>query len=454
MSKLSRIYVDTCLRPDSGLADAVARATLPPAFDAAWRTHLLPRPWFVSAPQTAAFARDLDGLFDLLVSLPARLFDGDLDRYAAEVGIGPEVAALLRRAGSGVPAKLGRADAYHDGTSFKLLEFNIGSEAAGLDMAVFNRGMLGVPEFAAFADEHGLDHVDIAARTAAVLRDRARPAVSGGAEPVIGLIEGRGGAAAYGRIMRATVEAMAEQGLDLRIGEIGDVRARPDGKLTLDGTPLDLVLRNFAASQLLDDPAGPAAAEPFFRAHESGRTVLFTTLESGYYAHKSALALLTDPRWSGAFDTDERTLVDRVLPWSRTLSAPRGSGAGSRAASRELLDLCRERRERLILKPGGGYGGFGTRVGWELTDAEWAEALRGAAERGGHVVQERVVPCPEPVYDPGTGAVEDWIAVIGAFLTDDGYAGAHARVNRVDGGAIVGLSSNPGTRMVGVFSHP
>lgn len=32
-------------------------------------------------------------------------------------------------------------------------------------------------------------------------------------------------------------------------------------------------------------------------------------------------------------------------------------------------------------------------------------------------------------------------------------AGAHARANRADGGAIVGLSSNPGTRMVGVFSH-
>ncbi|ROQ36258.1 hypothetical protein EDD98_5351 [Streptomyces sp. PanSC19] len=448
MTDLSRIYVDACLRGEGGLATAVARAALPPAFEEAWRAHLLPRPWFVRASETAAFARDLEGLFDLLLSLPERLFGGDVERYAAEIGLAPALVALLRRGGSGVPAKLGRADAYHDGTSFKLLEFNLGSEVGGLDMDVLDRALLRVPEFAAFAHEHGLGHVDIAERMAAVLRDRARPALSGSSEPVIGLIEGRGGVGPYGRLMRSTQEAMAEQGLDLRIGEIGDVRARADGKLTLDGTPLDLVLRNFAASQLLDDPGGPDVAEPFFRAHEAGRTVLFTSLESGLYSHKSALALLSDPRSEHAFDAGERALIERVLPWSRAL---RASGP---AEPVELVELCRERRERLILKPGAGYGGLDTFVGWECTDAEWRKALDLAVERGGYVAQERVVPRPEPVYDPATGAVEDWIAALGFFLTDDGYAGAHARVNRADGGAIVGMSSNPDTRMVGVFTHP
>ncbi|WP_189829999.1 hypothetical protein [Streptomyces zaomyceticus] len=240
------------------------------------------------------------------MSLPRRLFDGDLDRYATEIGIGPELGALLRRGGSGVPATFGRADAYHDGTAYS--------------------------------------------------------------------------------------------------------RTGPGGKLTLDGTPLDL-------------------------------------------------ALLTDPRWSGSFDAEERALVDRVLPWSRTLhaaGASAGGGSPAPAASglADLVDLCRERRERLILKPGAGYGGLDTFVGRECTDAEWDKVLRVAVERGGHVAQERVVPRPEPVYDPVTGTVDPWIAALGIFLTDEGYAGAHRRANRADGGAIVGLSSNPDTGMVGVFSHP
>ncbi|MFF8279135.1 hypothetical protein ACF05T_23925 [Streptomyces lateritius] len=441
---LSRMYVDECRREGGGLGDAVARAELPPAFDEAWRAHLLPRPWFAHGPELAAFAADLERLFELLVSLPGRLFDGDVERYAAEIGLGPRHAALLCRAGSGRPDKLGRADVYHDGTSYKLLEFNLGSEVGGTDMAVFNQSLLRVPDFADFARRRGLDHVDIAARMAAVLRDRARPVVAGGAEPVIGLIEGNGAVAAYGRLMRAVQEAMAAQGLDLRIGEVGEVRARTDGKLTLRGTPLDVVLRNFAAGQLLDDPAGPEAAEPFVRAHEAGRTVLFTSLESGLYSHKSALALLSDPRWSTAFDAEERALVDRVLPWSRTL---RASGPA------ELLDVCRERREHLILKPGAGYGGMDTFVGWESSDAQWRRALETAAAHG-YIAQERVVPRPEPVHDPATGTVDDWIAALGIFLTDDGYAGAHARANRADGGAIVAISSNPDTRMAGVFTHP
>ncbi|MER7520705.1 hypothetical protein [Streptomyces sp. NPDC126499] len=445
MTELSRTYVDECLDGNEGLRDAVARAGLPPAFEEAWRRHLLPRPWFVRAEEMTRFARDLEGLFDLLVSLPDRLFDGDRARYAAELGLSPRHAELLLQTGEGRPAKLGRADAYHDGTGYRLLEFNLGSEVGGMDMAVCNEALLGVGEFKAFAAEHGLHHVDTAARLAADLRERARPALAGGgAEPVVGLVEGNGAVAAYGRLMRAFQEALAAQGLDVRIGEVGELRARPDGKLTLDGAPLDLVLRNFGASQLLDDPAGPEVAQELFRAHEAGRTVLFTSLESGLYAHKNALALLSDPPVTGAFDTAERALVDRVLPWSRTLRP---------SAPAALLDECRERRERLILKPGAGYGGLDTYVGWECTDAEWREALTVAVGRG-YLAQERVVPRPEPVHDPARGTADAWIAAVGVFLTSGGYAGAHARANRADGGAIVGMSSNPGTRMACVFSHP
>ncbi|MFB7512207.1 hypothetical protein [Streptomyces sp. NPDC056144] len=444
MTEMSRIYADTCLKESGGggLGDAVTRAVFPPAFEKAWRSYLLPRPWFVDAAETEAFARDLGTLFELLVSLPERLHGGDMERYAEAVGIDPRLGALLGRGASGKPALLGRADAYHDGTAYKLLEFNLGSEVGGLELAVFNQSLLGVPEFAAFAREHGLGHVDIGARMAAVLRERARPAVAGGGEPVIGLIEGRGGVAAYGRMMEATREAMARHGLDLRVGEVGDVRTRPDGKLTLRGTPLDLVLRNFAASQLLDDPDGPEVVEPFLRADAAGKTVLFTSLESGFFGNKNALSLLTDPR--AALDADELALTERLLPLTRRLDA-----AGDPA----VVDRCLAERERYILKPGAGYGGLDTYVGWETSEDAWRRLVTRALASGDYVVQERVVPRPEPVYDPATGAVDDWIAVLGIFVTEQGYAGTHARANRADGGAIVGLSSNPGTRMVGVFSH-
>ena len=62
------------------------------------------------------------------------------------------LAALMCRGSQGPPVLHARADAYHDGTRFHLLELNAGSELGGTDTAQQNRAWLRVPEFAAFAD--------------------------------------------------------------------------------------------------------------------------------------------------------------------------------------------------------------------------------------------------------------------------------------------------------------
>ena len=54
------------------------------------------------------------------------------------------LAELMRLGATGHPELYGRADAYHDGTSYKLLEFNVGSELGGIDAAQVNRALLNV----------------------------------------------------------------------------------------------------------------------------------------------------------------------------------------------------------------------------------------------------------------------------------------------------------------------
>jgi uncharacterized circularly permuted ATP-grasp superfamily protein len=46
-------------------------------------------------------------------------------------------------------------------------------------------------------------------------------------------------------------------------------------------------------------------------------------------------------------------------------------------------------RERLVMKPNDEYGGKGVFIGWEMSDADWANALAEALESS-FVVQERV----------------------------------------------------------------
>ncbi len=440
--RVSERYVQECLA-GGGLRTAMLDAELPPALFSSAGQRLLDRPLFAGGAEMQAFADDVIGLFELITSLPERLFDGDLDRYCAALRIDGRKAALMRRLGGGKPPLYGRADMYHDGTSFKLLEFNIASELGGVDRAgEIPRALLEVDAFAAFAREHRLGYTHTGRQVAQALR-AAGAGISSGREPVVALLEGPGGMARYGGYWLAVQELMRGLGLDMYVGEVGEVYRR-GGKLCLGGAPVDVILRCFSVDEICATPAGEELVEPIFRAHEEGSVVLWTPMESSLFGNKGCLALLSDRRWRATFSRDELALIDRVLPWTRALDGEPAPG------DQDLVEYCRERREELILKPNAEYGGTGIVAGWETTDQDWWRALKDGCS-GGYVVQRRVVPRLEPVVDATTGRLEDWQAAWGMFVTPDGYAGAYARALPAGESAVIGIGANAKTRTAGVF---
>jgi hypothetical protein len=441
-------YNRRCLEGDRGLLDAMSQASarFPEAFHASCAERLLPRPFFMDEAEILAFSDDLVALFDLLVSLPDRLFDGSLLRYAATLGIDPRRAAVMTRL-NGRPTLYGRADLYHDGTSFKLLELNIGSELGGTDRAEISRKLLEVDAFGAFARQHRLGYVHTGEHVAHALRTAAEP-LTGGADPVVAFLESDGGLPEYLHLVLSFQEMMRGLGIEVVLGEVSQIESR-GGRLYLHGRPIDLVLRYFTATDVVADPDGERVVEPIFRAHEEGRVVLWTTMQSALHTNKGCLALLSDPRWREALSAEEATLVDRVVPWTRTLTEGPVQADGQ---SVDLLDYCRQQREELIIKPRAGFGGKGIVVGWQTGDAEWKDALETGRDDD-YVVQRRVVPRSEPVVDPETVIVEDWIAAWDAFLTPDGYAGSHIRALPRGEGAIVGMGASAKCRTTGVFNY-
>ena len=163
---------------DSPLKTAFAELSLPPTYRAAYEDLRLSRPLFADQDEISRFADDLAALYDLLASLPERCFDADLTRYCAALGMDERLASLMRLGATAGIELYGRADAYHDGDSFKLLEFNVGSELGGVDSAQMNRAFLALPAFAEFAARHGLEYVDTAGVLCEALRDAARPITS------------------------------------------------------------------------------------------------------------------------------------------------------------------------------------------------------------------------------------------------------------------------------------
>jgi hypothetical protein len=374
----------------------------------------------------------------LLFSLPERLFDGDLERFGAAVGVDGERGVLMRRLGV-VPPSVGRADVYHDGEAYRLLEFGIGSDHGGWDRSgEVPRAFLRDKAFAAFAAEHGLDYTYSPSELARELRGLA------GGDPVVALVEGPGALTELNGAWQPVRDALRECGIRCHLGELGDLSVRA-GRLYIEGDRVDIVYRCFDTDQVIEDPDALAQAERIFKMHENGDVVLWTPLETNLFVEKGCMGLLSnhDP---ASFSADERALIDRVIPWTRLLSEP------SLRAEPDLLDQCRAAREQLILKPAGLYGGHGVIPGWETPDHEWHEALRAAASTTA-IVQRRVVPRTEPVIDELTGELRPWHAVYGFYYTPTGFAGIHARVAPVERSAVIGLATNRSVRSAGVFYY-
>ncbi|HZB51150.1 MAG TPA: hypothetical protein VE547_18835 [Mycobacteriales bacterium] len=440
--RVTAAYLAECTAPDGRLRHARAAIEVSETKRAAW-PRLLPRPIMVDEAEFRAFGRDLVAIFELVTSLPQRCFGGDFERFRASLGIDERRGVRMRRLlGDGPPPQYGRADTYYDGSSFKLLEFNIGSALGGLDMVgTLPKAYLRVPAFAEFAATHRLGYLDMGGDLAEALRSAGK--AIGAGEPVVAVLEGPGGMTTYGHQRRAIAELLAEQEIDCRVGEIGDLTFRA-GKPHLDGTAVDVILRYYGLEEMLAHPDCDALLEPVFRAHEDGAVVVWTP--TNVFGNKGTLAMLSESAAdTSVFSASERAVIERVLPWSRMLGR-RGADADAR-----FIEECMQRREQLVFKPTGKFGGEGVLIGREVDDRSWREALTASTEAGS-LVQEVVRPNREPMIDPETGTRSEWYALWAAFMTPAGLSGGGVRAIPPGGTSVITMINNSTVRNTCIFT--
>ncbi|MEV7040410.1 hypothetical protein [Amycolatopsis sp. NPDC051061] len=391
------------------LADLRRAIAAYPPLTAVNATYLA-QPLFVPAAEITTFAADLRAVVDLAVSLPERVFDGDAVRYCAALGVDERSAKLLTRRGWREPPRYGRADVYHDGHGFRLLEIGLNSAVGSTTMAAhLPRALLAVPEFAEFACRHDLGFVDTADRLATAVRTAA--AEIGVRDPVVALVEAPGGMRDFAVAWGLLRDDFHRAGLVCHVAEIGDL-SFAGGRLRARGAPVDVVFRCFTVDEIVREPDGEALFEPIRTAVDDGVAVHWTPLDSHLYGNKACLALLSTPARRNYLSPEEIAVVDRVLPETRRLAA--ASVPAYAADGTELM-----------LKPNASYRGIGAVAGWAVTPDEWARALAAGAAAG-CVVQRRVRPRIETVVDPA-GTKTGWHALWGVFYTPDGYAGCTAK---------------------------
>ncbi|MEV6671213.1 hypothetical protein [Streptomyces sp. NPDC051162] len=389
------------------------------AVHGALEDRFLTRPAFLEATETERLEGDLNGILDLLFSLPERLFDGDAHAFAAAAGLRPEQARIALRPPVAEPARIGRADLYHDGTGFRLLEFNISSALGGLDVPELNRLLLQDEKLAGFTAAEHLTFPDTVGALAETVLATAK---NGGSTPRVALMDWWPGYRKTEPKIRALAAMLERHGIETVPCHTGQVR-ETGGRITVDGRPIDAVHRFFTLGELTADAPSLARAEELLDAFARCGTPVLSPLRTSMHGNKRALAMLWEDRCRSTYDPAEQALVERFLPWTHEL---RPGPAQVRGEEVDLLAYCARQREDLVLKPSHGLGGTGTVLGRGTGGQEWADALPRAAT-GGYIVQELVTPRPELFPDGETGGLSPWTLNWGAFLIGRQYAGAFLR---------------------------
>jgi hypothetical protein len=167
------------------------------------------------------------------------------------------------------------------------------------------------------------------------------------------------------------------------------------GRLRRGDFPVDLVYKRVVIHEFL---ARADENHPLIRAYANGDVCLINPFRCKLAHKKAAFELLTDEEYDDWFSHAEREVINRTVPWTRSLFERRTRYQGRVV---DLLEHVRRERARFIIKPNDDYGGRGIFMGKNLSEGEWERALSLALAEGDYVVQEVVELHTEefPIFD-------------------------------------------------------
>ncbi|MHC5080425.1 MAG: hypothetical protein ACYTHN_15545 [Planctomycetota bacterium] len=197
-----------------------------------------------------------------------------------------------------------------------------------------------------------------------------------------------------------------------------------DGKtLKMKGTEVGLIFRD-AIQEFTDDMEG---TKPVLDAFRDGKVCFVNPFSSRVGGLKCVLGFLTDEKAGHLFTAEEKEIIQKTVPWTRFMRPEKTDYKGREV---DLFEFVRAERERLILKPNAGYGGFGVTIGPETTAADWDRALE-ECSKAPWVVQD-FVSIPKdtfPVLRDGTLTWEEKNANINFFAHNGRLGGGLVRVS-------------------------
>lgn len=287
------------------------------------------------------------------------------------------------------PIVFGRLDGVRSADGLQVIEFN-GGLPGGLGVGDLTpQVMADWPVYHSVQRSHPFRPLRPGPATIATLRAVWRD-FGGTGDPFIVVALPEELTAVAGPTLAHLADLAAAADLELNIVDPGALHHH-DGRLRLDGRPVDVLLRAFFTTMLTY--LGPRL-DGILAALRAGDVCMVTALRAGLYGHKGLFAAVTDPAVELDLDPAKLSLARGHLPWTRIVGT--GASTGPDGERIDLPDYLAADRDRLVVKPVDGTQGVGVELGWTHDSDSW-RAVIDKALSGGHIAQRRI-PIPQEHY--------------------------------------------------------
>jgi len=336
-------------------------------------------------------------------------------------GFGPEQIELIEiDPGYERAIPCARFDSFFDGENVRFTEINTDG-TAGMDGAEkIAKLFLAAPTMDEFFSGRGISAFDInhcVLRTLLDCFERFKGGARAGT-PRIAIVDWKEARTCAEFV--AFEEFCRKQGYEAVVADPRELEY--DGRsLSCNGFKIDLIYRRVVSSEYIERLD---EVEPMTRAFKDRNVCMVGSFRSDVAFNKRVFGLLHDPRFARFFTEDERELVRRHVPWTRSFEDVECEYRETRVG---MPELARANKDGLVLKPSNLYEGRGVYLGFQKTEAEWEELIETALENN-YVLQEFIQEPSLPIGVWKNGlAMEARFIHLGEYVFGGKFCGFYCR---------------------------
>jgi hypothetical protein len=394
-------------------------------------------PTFVRRSKVAELSRVSITMSNLIRSIPRKVFRDDPAAIGRFYGFDNlPLLEMLLDPPNGIPGAISRGDFIHGPRGFQCIEFNILPNVGGWESGILAEMHMKNAVTADLIARLGIQvsHVNTTREMFSHILEEARHEGldQEGEINVAVLSEDRKKPqkrASFGRHLREEYQTvLTTEGRGLR----GDVFICSNEELALQHHKLLLGGSRIHAAVEMEKNTD----QKVFRCFKAGGLNLYNGPVWQMLSDKRNIALLSDESLDTELTAEERSFLQRHVPWTRLVRPERTRFRDERVF---LPDLLESRREELVVKNPLLYGGKEVYVGLYTSPSEWTEVVRKALASQQWVAQE-YIPSTPYLYQNGDYGCSPHNVIWGPFIFGERYGGAILRMQPMADATVVNLS--------------